>query len=90
MLYINPRGVREGIAIIFFGKSVLGKHPSEQCLAEVNLMSMGSDAVPIFKSQYHLWPIGKENLKDFTLSFSHLKSVEVQSDDSRGSSFTSV
>ena len=28
MLYIDPRGVREGIALIFFGKSVFEKHPN--------------------------------------------------------------
>ena len=28
MLYIDPRGVREGIALIFFWKSVFEKHPS--------------------------------------------------------------
>ena len=28
MLYIDPRGVREGTALIFFGKSVFEKHPS--------------------------------------------------------------
>ena len=29
MLYIDPRGVREGIALIFFWKSVFEKHPTE-------------------------------------------------------------
>ena len=28
MLYIDPRGVPEGIALIFFRKSVSEKHPS--------------------------------------------------------------
>ena len=28
MLYIDPRGVREGIALIFFWKSVFEKHPN--------------------------------------------------------------
>ena len=30
MLYKDPRGVREGIALICFGKSVFEKHPSIQ------------------------------------------------------------
>jgi len=42
----------------------------EQYMAEVVVMSMDSNAVPIFKSLYHPRPIGKGNLKDFTLSFS--------------------
>ena len=28
MLYIDPRGVREGIALIFFRKNVFEKHPN--------------------------------------------------------------
>ena len=42
----------------------------EQYVAEVTVLNMDSDDVPIFKAQYHPRPIGKDNLKEFTLSFS--------------------
>jgi len=47
------------------------KDECEQYMAEVAVLNMNSDdALPIFKSQYHPRPIGKDNLKEFTLSFS--------------------
>merc|ERR1712112_527313 len=43
----------------------------EQCLAEVTVLNMdGDDAPPIFKSRYHPRPLGTDNRKEFTLSFS--------------------
>jgi len=43
----------------------------EQYVVEVTVLNMNSDDVlPIFKSQYHPRSIGKDNLKEFTLSFS--------------------
>ena len=41
--YIYPRGVREGIALIFVGKSVLEKHPSGRSW-EVNKRSRALNA----------------------------------------------
>ena len=36
MLFIDPRGVREGTALIFLGKGVFEKHPNEEHLKEID------------------------------------------------------
>ena len=46
MLYIDPRGVRGGIALIFFWKSVFEKHPSD---------GGGQDNIEMLKVQIICW-----------------------------------
>jgi len=56
----------------FFSIEVVMKGSKAECkeyLAEVTVMNMESNEIPAFKSQHHPRPLGKDNLKEFSLSF---------------------